>query len=75
MIETFDSVTRGRKLLVTLLLVAVAFGFSACSSSANDLTVGDEAPDFSLLSANNNEISLHDYEGSPVLLYFHMAMG
>lgn len=33
------------------------------------------APGFTLPAANGNQVSLSDYSGRPVLLYFHMANG
>ena len=47
----------------------------ACGSSEGTLAVGDTAPDFSLTVADNSVVSLNDYSGKPVLLYFHMALG
>ena len=35
------------------------------------LKVGDKAPNFSLLSDENKEISLKDFKGSYVILYFY----
>ncbi|MDZ7794743.1 MAG: thioredoxin-dependent thiol peroxidase [Spirochaetia bacterium] len=37
----------------------------------NQLTTGDTAPDFSLLDQGGNRISLSDYRGQKVLLYFY----
>jgi hypothetical protein len=60
MIETASSIKSVPRLLVFLLLVVVALGPSAFVSSAIDLNTGDEAPDFSLVSANGKDISLKD---------------
>lgn len=35
------------------------------------LKVGDVAPDFTLKDGNNNDVSLHDYRGRPVVLVFY----
>lgn len=35
------------------------------------LNVGDTAPDFTLLDQNGNEVSLHDYRGRNVVVYFY----
>jgi peroxiredoxin Q/BCP len=51
---------------------------SACGGGGGErqaIEVGAEAPDFTLPDATGGEISLSDYEGQPVLLYFHMAVG
>jgi peroxiredoxin Q/BCP len=37
----------------------------------NMLKVGDKAPDFTLTSEAGKEISLKDYRGKRVLLYFY----
>jgi len=58
----------GFLLLLMLLLVA-------CSQNNENPLVGNSAPDFSLPDANGATVSLADYSGQPVLLYFHMAVG
>lgn len=45
------------------------------SSSSGGIAVGNPAPDFTLTSASGEEVSLSDYQGRPVLLFFHMAVG
>ena len=57
------------RLLVLSLLAAL---ISACSGggSSNEAATG-----FTLPSANTAPVSLSDYAGKPVLLYFHMAVG
>lgn len=35
------------------------------------LQIGDTAPDFTLLDQDGNSVSLHDFAGSPVILYFY----
>ena len=35
------------------------------------LAIGEKAPDFTLPSDEGRDISLHDYEGQKVILYFH----
>jgi cytochrome oxidase Cu insertion factor (SCO1/SenC/PrrC family) len=68
------------------MLVAVAIAFSivgaACtrqatssSSERTPVAVGDAAPAFSLKSASGGTVSLSDYVGKPVLLYFSMGPG
>ena len=70
----------------TRLFVAAAIAFAitgaACtrqempsSSQQNPIAVGDTAPAFSLKSASGGTVSLSDYAGKPVLLYFSMGPG
>lgn len=50
--------------------------WAACGSAApTDAGVGTTAPDFSLPESGGGEVHLADFEGRPVLLYFHMAVG
>lgn len=35
------------------------------------LAIGEKAPDFTLPSDEGRDISLHDYEGQKVILYFY----
>ena len=63
------------KLLLALGLISVLL--AACGGGAS-APVSDEvlpAPDFTLPNALGGEISLSDYEGEPVFLFFHMAVG
>jgi hypothetical protein len=58
---------------VTAVLVLL---LPACAGRSSELSVGEDAPDFTLSAATGEVVSLSDYTGSqPVLLYFHMAMG
>ncbi|NNC40891.1 MAG: redoxin domain-containing protein [Acidimicrobiia bacterium] len=59
-----------RSLLILLLLLVLAVSLVGCGDS----TV-EAAPDFSLADANGGSVSLADYDGTPVLLFFHMADG
>lgn len=56
-------------ILFGLLLVLTGCG----SSSA--IQVGATAPDFTLADARGGDVSLSDFSGQPVLLFFHMAVG
>jgi len=65
--------TVSRTLIVALVAMVL---LAACSDAPGDgLAVGDNAPDFSLPEASGSTVSLADYTGEPVLLYFHMADG
>lgn len=44
---------------------------SAAVVKTPTLNVGDTAPDFTLLDQNGNEVSLHDFKGSNVVVYFY----
>lgn len=39
------------------------------------LVVGADAPAFTLPASDGSTVSLGDFAGKPVLLYFHMAVG
>jgi cytochrome oxidase Cu insertion factor (SCO1/SenC/PrrC family) len=56
--------------LLTFLLVACGAAKSAPSS--NNFR---PAPDFTLPNALGGEVSLSEYAGKPVFLFFHMAVG
>lgn len=66
-----------RKLAVSILFVLLAVVLSACGSSSEETSplVGSMAPDFSLANTNGGQTSLSEYRGTPVLLFFHMAVG
>ncbi len=66
-----------KHLLRLLMLLSLAIVAAACSGSddSGGIEVGAEAPDFTLPNATGGEVSLDDFEGQPVLLYFHMAVG
>lgn len=44
-------------------------------AQATPIAVGDGAPAFRLRSASGGTVSLSDYAGKPVLLYFSMGPG
>ena len=63
-----------RTIFVYVLLVLL---LAACGD-APAAPVSDEvypAPDFTLPNALGGEVSLSDYAGKPVFLFFHMAVG
>ena len=59
--------------MVAVLVLAALL--TACGGRTDDIRVGVDAPDFTLQSARGETVSLSDYRGQPVLLYFHMAVG
>lgn len=61
---------------VTLFFL-MALLISACSTqqTPSNSLLGSTAPDFNLDDALGGQTSLSEYEGMPVLLFFHMAVG
>jgi hypothetical protein len=72
---------RSRSLLWAVMTLAVFL--AGCEQgdrpvdggSGGPVAVGATAPDFSLPAASGGEVSLSDYRGSSVLLYFSMGPG
>jgi len=56
--------------LVAVLMLLL----SACGGQAPE-TETTSAPEFTLPNSLGGEVSLHDYNGKNVLLFFHMAVG
>ncbi len=61
------------RMLWYVLSAPLLFLLSACGSG--ELAVGNTAPAFTLPNAAGGDVSLSDYQGQPMLLYFHMAGG
>lgn len=55
-----------------LVLILAACGGTSSDTQPSDISA---APDFSLPNALGGEVSLSDYAGQPVFLFFHMAVG
>ena len=55
--------------VIAALAAASAIGFS--SAATNEPAVGVAAPDFTLNSQENKPISLHDFKGKWMVLYFY----
>ena len=59
-------------ILVVLICVGVAAVWAANKTSASNApVVGQAAPDFTLPSQDSTPVSLHDYRGKWVVLYFY----
>ena len=61
----------------TILLVILALILTACASPSapTPSLVGTVAPNFELDNALGGKTSLAEYSGTPVLLFYHMAVG
>ena len=61
----------------TILFVTLALILAACAppSSPENALVGSVAPNFELDNTLGGKTSLSEYSGTPVLLFFHMAVG
>ena len=66
-----------KKLLFSSMLLMVSLILVGCTSQPSpDLSlVGSIAPEFTLDNALGGQTSLSEYRGTPVLLFFHMAVG
>lgn len=71
-----------QRVRVVAAIVASVVLLAACTKqpsptpTTRGLQVGDEAPAFTLASANGGSVSLADFQGhKPVLLYFSMGPG
>jgi thioredoxin-dependent peroxiredoxin len=66
---------KSRPVLLTVLTIAVAavaiLGYRAVDAADNAPAVGTTAPDFTLNSQEGTPISLHDFRGKWVVLYFY----
>jgi cytochrome oxidase Cu insertion factor (SCO1/SenC/PrrC family) len=61
-----------KKLFVLFAVLATLL--TACSGKSQ-VTDTSPAPDFDLPNSLGGDVSLKDYEGKNVLLFFHMAVG
>jgi hypothetical protein len=55
-----------------LVLILAACGGTSSITQSSDFSV---APDFTLPNALGGEVTMSDYAGEPVFLFFHMAVG
>lgn len=63
-------------IFASVFLLAACAKPASPSSATSGVTVGDEAPAFTLPSANGGSVSLADFQGhKPVFLYFSMGPG
>jgi peroxiredoxin Q/BCP len=59
------------KVLVAFAVIAIASASGFSVAASNPPAVGTAAPDFTLNSQENKPISLHDFKGKWVVLYFY----
>src|SRR5215472_4495812 len=57
--------------IVVVVLFAVSLGVRAMRAGDNAPAAGTQAPDFTLNSQEGKPISLHDFKGKWVVLYFY----
>jgi peroxiredoxin Q/BCP len=58
-------------LIVIALVLVVTIGYRAVHAGDKAPAVGTPAPDFTLKSQENKSVSLHDFKGKWVVLYFY----
>ena len=63
------------KFFLVLGFIGVILAACGGASSAPESNEVPPATDFTLPNALGGEVSLSDYEGKPVFLFFHMAVG
>jgi hypothetical protein len=62
--------------LAVLILALGGLPLAACApAQPQGIQAGAQAPAFNLPAAGGGTVSLADYSGQPVLLFFHMAVG
>jgi len=64
-----------KKMAILLVMLALALTACASPSISESPLAGTVAPDFELENALGGKTSLAEYSGTPVLLFFHMAVG
>ena len=52
-----------------ILMVIIVLGINSCGGTAENLSVGDKAPEFSLEDHTGNSYSLSDYNGKQTGVY------
>src|SRR4051794_40558498 len=57
--------------LVAFAVIAIASLIAFSAAASNAPTVGTAAPDFTLNSQESKAVSLHDFKGKWVVLYFY----
>src|SRR5262244_1307189 len=60
-----------RKTILSAIIVLATFTCMAATEPQTQPEVGKPAPDFSLTTADGSQVSLKDYRGKWVVLYFY----
>ena len=60
-----------RKIFLTAIIALATFGLMSAAETQQQPAVGAPAPDFSLTSSDGSQVSLKDYRGKWVILYFY----
>ena len=63
------------KTVLYLLLLAVILSACSAQPTTPSSLLNSTAPEFQLDNTSGGETKLSDYQGTPVLLFFHMAVG
>jgi hypothetical protein len=72
----FAGSMRGMSARISAVGVFALVLLTGCGDTTDDgLSVGDDAPGFTLPEASGSTVTLNDFAGAPALLYFHMADG
>ena len=69
------SARRLRGVFFAALIAPFALLLAACAPAVQGIVAGASAPAFTLPDARGGEVSLSQFQGQPVLLFFHMAVG
>ncbi|MEE9430253.1 MAG: peroxiredoxin [Melioribacteraceae bacterium] len=60
------------KTIKHIFAIVIIFLVSSCGGTADNISVGDDAPSFTLEDAKGNSFTLSDYKDkSPVIIYFY----
>lgn len=65
----------GAAIAFTILAAACTQQTTVPDTQGGPIAVGDRAPAFTLTSSSGKPVSLSDFAGKPVLLYFSMGPG
>ncbi|MBI9045031.1 MAG: redoxin domain-containing protein [Anaerolineaceae bacterium] len=66
-----------KKTILFSVLILIMVFLAACSPAEDNESplIGTSGPDFTLENTSGGQTSLSEFQGTPVLLFFHMAAG